>query len=119
MEEKIPPQIPQEPPVLTKSQKRKKILLLLAGLIGFNLFVFGAFYYSISDKGQKSDSLELSLKRAPNAQVTPTPFPFQEMTIPYLRARSYESSLGPLVQVSSNSEYMSYLTSYDSEGFKA
>src|SRR3972149_8853331 len=105
MEEKVKPQNFQEPPVLTKSQKRKKIILLLGALIGFNLFVFGAFYYSISDKGQKSDSLERSLKREPNAQVTPTPFPFQEMTIPYLRSRTYESSLGSLEQVSSNSKY--------------
>ena len=117
MEEKELPQIPQEPKPLTKTQKRKKILLLLAGLVGFNLFVWGTFYYSISNSN-KGESLDRSLKREPNAQVTPTPFPFQEMTIPYLRSRTYESSLGSLEQVSSNASYTSYLTSYESDGFK-
>lgn len=98
-----------------QASKRKKILILLAVLIGFNLLVFGAFYYSINNKSsdKKVPSLSFGL-----SEVTPTPFPFQEMTIPYLRSRSYESSLGTLEQVMSNSEYTSFLTSYDSDGFK-
>ena len=42
--------------------------------------------------------------------------PFQEMTIPYLQGRTYESKLGELKQASENSSYTSYLTSYDSDG---
>lgn len=63
---------------------------------------------------------------------SPTPFPFQEMTIPYLRNRENEqssssnehssssrkSSLGNLQRVSENQNYSSYLTSYTSEGLK-
>jgi dipeptidyl aminopeptidase/acylaminoacyl peptidase len=41
--------------------------------------------------------------------------PFQEMTIPYLRSRTYESTLGDLDQTSQNSNYTSYLTNYDSD----
>jgi len=44
--------------------------------------------------------------------------PFWEMTIPYLRERSYESSLGELSQVSQNKSYTTYLTHYLSDGLR-
>jgi dipeptidyl aminopeptidase/acylaminoacyl peptidase len=47
-----------------------------------------------------------------------TPFPFEELTIPYLRERRYESSLSELEQISSNSNYSSYLSSYTSDGLR-
>lgn len=53
-----------------------------------------------------------------HSTVTPTPVPFREMTIPYLRARTYESSLAELKQISSNARYTSYLTSYTSDGLR-
>ena len=40
------------------------------------------------------------------------------MTIPYLRNREYESNLEELEKVSENSNYTSYVTSYDSDGFR-
>src|SRR3972149_5220919 len=48
----------------------------------------------------------------------PTPFPFQELTIPYLRERDYESSLGELTRYSDNGSYTAYLTNYESDGLK-
>lgn len=51
-------------------------------------------------------------------EVTQTPPPFYEMTIPYLRSRTYESSLEKLEQFSKKTEYTSYLTSYDSDGYR-
>lgn len=51
-------------------------------------------------------------------EAFPTPFPFQEMTIPYLRTVKFESKLGNLTSYSENANYNSYLTSYDSEGFQ-
>lgn len=51
-------------------------------------------------------------------EVSPSPIPFEEITIPYLRALEYKSSLGNLEKVSENSNYTSYLTSYDSDGLK-
>ncbi len=48
----------------------------------------------------------------------PTPTPFIEMTIPALRARVYQSNLTDLKQLSQNSAYTSYLTSYNSDGLK-
>lgn len=53
---------------------------------------------------------------AKESQIEPTPFPFQEMTIPYLRSREYESSLGELRRVTQNTDYTSYITDYDSDG---
>lgn len=55
---------------------------------------------------------------SPTSQVSPTPFPFQEITIPYLRSREYKSSITELSQIASGSNYTSYLTSYTSDGLK-
>ncbi len=44
--------------------------------------------------------------------------PFGELTIPVLRQRSYQSQLRELVPVSQKATYTSYLTSYDSDGFR-
>lgn len=49
---------------------------------------------------------------------SPTPMPFNEITIPYLRDRTYTSTLGPLEELSQNANYTSFLTSYDSDGLK-
>ncbi|OGM25102.1 hypothetical protein A2962_02250 [Candidatus Woesebacteria bacterium RIFCSPLOWO2_01_FULL_39_61] len=53
-----------------------------------------------------------------NKEPTPTPFAFQEMTIPYLRSKTYLSSLGEMQKVRENPNYTSFLTSYNSDGFK-
>lgn len=47
---------------------------------------------------------------------TPTPFPFQELTIGSLRQREYKSELGELKKYSDNASYTSYLTTYISDG---
>jgi dipeptidyl aminopeptidase/acylaminoacyl peptidase len=48
----------------------------------------------------------------------PTPYPFYELTIPYLRSQTYTSSLTTLEEVSTNDSYTSYVTSFTSDGFK-
>ncbi|MDP3941668.1 MAG: alpha/beta fold hydrolase [bacterium] len=50
--------------------------------------------------------------------VTPTPHPFAELTIPYLRTRSYDSVLSPLDLYSGYGSYTAYLTSYASDGLR-
>ena len=47
-----------------------------------------------------------------------SPEPFAELTIPYLRSRSYQSSLGQLNQAAQSTEFTTYLTSYDSDGLQ-
>lgn len=45
-----------------------------------------------------------------------SPFPFQELTIPYLRQRQYRSILSELKQAYEGADYTAFLTSYDSDG---
>lgn len=113
MVEKNPQNLEQEIP-LTKTEKRKKILFLLVLLIGFNVLVFGGLYKILS----KNKSTETVNSKSSIVSLSPTPFPFQEMTIPYLKSRDYSSKLGPLEKISENEKYTSYLTSYDSDGYK-
>jgi uncharacterized protein len=49
---------------------------------------------------------------------SPTPMPAFDLTIPYMRSRSYKSSLGSLEKVSDDGSFISYLTTYTSDGLK-
>ncbi len=49
---------------------------------------------------------------------SPSPFPFQELTIPFLREQKYPSQLNDLSEITQNQNYTSYLTSYSSDGLK-
>ncbi|MBI2049450.1 alpha/beta hydrolase [Candidatus Roizmanbacteria bacterium] len=49
---------------------------------------------------------------------TPTPIPFYQLTIPYLRQRNYQSSMVVNEKVSENNTYTSYFVSYDSDGLR-
>ncbi len=49
---------------------------------------------------------------------SPTPMPYEEITIPALRTRTYQSNLGNLEKYTDNGNYTSYLTSYSSDGLK-
>lgn len=83
------------------------ILIALAAFFGFRAF---------SANGNPME--QVSPLVGQNLIPSPTPFPFEEMTIPYLRAKEFKSSLGELQPVSENASYTSYLTSYTSEGLK-
>lgn len=47
----------------------------------------------------------------------PSPFPFQELTIPYLRSRTYRSTLSELKETYDRANATGYLTSFNSDGF--
>lgn len=47
---------------------------------------------------------------------TPTPLPFASLTIPYLRQIQFDSQASNLQEINRNNNYISYLTSYNSEG---
>ncbi len=49
---------------------------------------------------------------------SPTPMPLAELTIPYLRARSYTSALGERTKLYDRDSYTAYTTSYVSDGLK-
>jgi len=52
------------------------------------------------------------------ASPSPSPFLFEELTIPFLRAKKYQSMLGDLEKYSDNGSYGTFLTSYSSDGLK-
>lgn len=81
------------------------VLILISG------FVLGYFLLEKIDP-KKAD---VKLQQINNSS---NDFPFQELTIPYLRERKYTSTLGELKEYRTNSNYTSYLTSYDSDGLK-
>lgn len=112
----IPAEVNQVPP-LTKSEKRKKIIFLLSALIVINLFVFGSLYFSVY-KNNQAKKVAVGIIKTAEQSVSPTPFPFQDMTMPALRAREYNGTLENLEQISQNENYTSNLTSYNSDGFK-
>jgi len=53
-----------------------------------------------------------------NDKADLTPFPFQELTIPYLRNRLYDGRIEDKVKYFENSGYTSYIASYSSDGLK-
>ncbi len=87
-------------------------LLVLLSLVGFFIW-----------RGQSS-STPAPLVSVSNSKEgvlsspTPSPFPFQELTISFLREKKYESMLGNLEKYTDNGDYESFLTSYSSEGLK-
>lgn len=95
-----------------------RIFLRLILVIIVAIFAIFLFQQVAPDKMQTvQTSLDLPFV-AKNQTPAPTPFEFQEMTIPALRSRSYESSLAELQNLSKTNTYTSYLTSYNSDGLK-
>lgn len=92
------------------------IFLALAAIFIAAAFVAALF---VIKEGQHFETLETQI-RPPDPEVysANSPFPFQELTIPYLRSRRYESKMSELEQLTSGSNYTSYLTSYTSDGLK-
>lgn len=88
-------------------------------LVGITILVIAGVTWALWNQ-QRSTPLTLeSLTSLPNP-ITSSPKPtlFQELTIPYLRSRSYQSSLGEMKLLSENGTYRSYLTSYTSDSLK-
>lgn len=80
--------------------------------IGLLLFVLGIAGWSVWQMRG-----EYRTQHSPDVSTaTPSPVPFEELTIPYLRARTYTSSLGERVQYAKSSNFTSYRTSYQSDG---
>lgn len=85
------------------------ILLLLLIVVGI------LAYIATRVTGRNGQELTKSLAQK---VLEPSPFPFQEMTIPYLRQKTYDGKLNDQELYAENGTYTSYLTSYSSEGLK-
>src|SRR3990172_9544015 len=97
------------------------VILLLVGIFFWKFYGFGNLT-NITNSGkrllnwnQENSTTALSSGQAVN---NPKTFEFQEVTIPDLRARTYQSKLGGLEIFSEGPNYTSYLTSYDSDGYR-
>ncbi|TSC69909.1 MAG: hypothetical protein CEO12_673 [Parcubacteria group bacterium Gr01-1014_46] len=84
-----------------------KLLFFLALII-----LIGFFSYNLSVKNEKQ--LSPVLENISKADF----LLFEEITIPYLKSKTYASKLNDLELLSENIYYTSYLTSYNSDGLK-
>jgi dipeptidyl aminopeptidase/acylaminoacyl peptidase len=89
---------------------RLRLLLLFVFIV---LLGIGVFLWI--KNSSTSDSVFPLIRKS---QIQPTPMPYEELTIPYLRNREYKSSLSEQSPYSSGSNYQTYLTSYDSDGLQ-
>lgn len=90
----------------------KRLLVIVLILV---LVVLGVFYFLLMP-GKRP--INLFFIQAPNQKTIPATFPFQELTIPYLRSREYKSSFESLEKISENTNYTSFLVSYNSDGLR-
>ncbi len=98
--------------------KNKKILLVIPVLLLFSGLAFFKFKSNKNSENRSENSTTVDINLTDNNKENSdsfTPTPFAELTIPYLRQREYESEITSLEEVSQNSSYITYLTSYDSD----
>lgn len=105
----------------------EKIRWGLLGKFTLGLFVFIAvstisFVYFSQPKEKEVEPILTPQSNIPVATNTitpvPTPFLFQELTIPHLKSRDFDSQLNTLDKLSENGNYTSYLTSFNSDGLR-
>lgn len=85
--------------------KKKTTWIFLLSFFLFTTILISRFIFTDKNKETPSSTI-------------PIPFPFQELTIPYLRTFNYQSLLGQLEKINENISYTSYKTSYTSEGLR-
>jgi uncharacterized protein len=102
-------------PVSTHVSKKK--IIIIAIIIDVIVMALVAYYF-LSSSGETNIKNITSKVTEKVTDKTPTPYPFQEMTIPYLRVKTFNSQLSDLEEYSDNSNYTSFLTSYQSDGFR-
>lgn len=92
---------------------RKTVFRTLIIILASSMFIFGAWQIR-----QRQIGFTVNVPSVSVLAPTPTAFPFEEITIPLLRARSYTSRLGANTPVAQQPAYDSFLTSYDSDGLQ-
>lgn len=92
--------------------QRKSLFFILL----FSTLVVVSSYFIITNRTSFMGNVVTKLEQFQLDVIIPQPY--KEMTIPYLRERTYESELASLELLSSNGSYESYLTSYLSDGIR-
>ncbi len=98
--------------------KKRTLIVVALVIFLFLIIILKGFLQSSALNEEKSIIGEFAALSTPAStpSTTPTPIPFYEMTIPYLRARAYESRLGGREVTYENGSYTAYITSYVSDG---
>ncbi len=98
--------------------KRQRVLVF-AFLFVLGIFLLGMYLVSQSETKQEIDSNQSNPFSSVSRMILPQPEfaddPFAFMTIPFLRSRNYQSTLGELEPASGNSDYSTYITNYSSD----
>lgn len=94
----------------------QKIPLLILSFIIISVVTF----FVIKNQNLNTNSLKVaqSIQESISISPTTTPDPFTDLTIPYLRQKNYQSTLGELNLLTKNLNYTSYLTNYTSDSLK-
>jgi uncharacterized protein len=90
-----------------------KMRIFLGVIVIAMAIVLGKYYFDRTQPNIVSSSNSTII-----TSPSPTPDPFYDLTIPYLRSRTYQSSIGERTVHESNSTYTSYLTSYFSDNLR-
>lgn len=93
-------------------RKPKKVLLFATIILLLILGSFLAFLFKKNNTQTFVNKTQKSFEIFP----TPTPMPFAELTIPYLREKEYKSALDDIQISYEDQSYSAYITSYDSDG---
>lgn len=96
----------------------KKLLQIVIVFFVILVVISSLLTWFFQRSSTSNNPSSLNLKNIVQHQLspTPTPFPLSELTLPSLRARAYQSSLGEQVLYRTASNYQSFLTNYQSEG---
>lgn len=95
--------------------RRKFWIVFLCAFFGLGFWVT---FKLLSSSGQTAESEKVPLLQKLLAEPTPTPFFLQDITMPTFRLLQYTSKLGELTKYEDKASYTSYLTNYDSDGFR-
>ncbi len=87
-------------------------IIIIVGFIAAILILFIAAGWKNIHNSEQSTARTLS------HMTEPTPAPFEDMTIPYLRNREYKSTLGSREVAYESANYTAYLTNYTSDGLR-
>lgn len=97
---------------------KKNILYISILIISVLLIAVFAVTGRNSQKTNTTNTTLVPVNEPSTNGPEPTPDPFADLTIPYLRNREYQSKLGELQKVNENVSYTSYLSNYDSDGLR-
>lgn len=109
------------PQPVDPSRRRKKLIALaLVLIVGISIGTIG--YYLVTPRAdsikKSAQKIITQVKSKAEPSAVPTPMPFRDMTVPFLREQTYKSGLAELVPAYEGVNYSAYTTSYTSDGLK-